>query len=90
MEENIKNVIEKISSYNIFNNLFPGIVFCYFVEKFTQFVFVADNVAENIFVYYFVGMVISRIGSIVIEKVLMSIKLKTIKSGKYAKFCWLP
>lgn len=27
MEEIIKNLVEKISSYNIWNNLFPGIVF---------------------------------------------------------------
>lgn len=33
MEEIIKNIAEKISSYNIFTNFFPGIVFCYIVDK---------------------------------------------------------
>ena len=28
MEEILKSISEKISSYNIFNNLFPGIIFC--------------------------------------------------------------
>ena len=29
MEEILKSISEKISSYNIFNNLFPGIIFLF-------------------------------------------------------------
>lgn len=31
MEEMVKKLLEKISSYNIFNNFIPGIAFCYLV-----------------------------------------------------------
>lgn len=32
MEEILKPIIEKISSYNIFNNLYPGILFIYLLK----------------------------------------------------------
>lgn len=86
MEELIKNVAEKISSYNIFNNLFPGIVFCHIVERTTRFSFVHDNVWENLFIFYFVGMIISRIGSIFIEKWLKTIKVKNKKTNSKEPF----
>lgn len=86
MEELIKNVTEKISSYNIFNNLFPGIVFCHIVERTTRFSFVCDNVCENLFIYYFVGMIISRIGSIFIEKWLKTIKVKNKETNSKEPF----
>lgn len=86
MEELIKNVTEKISSYNIFNNLFPGIVFCHIVEQTTRFSFVHDNIWENLFIYYFVGMIISRIGSIFIEKWLRTIKVKNRKTNNKEPF----
>lgn len=35
MGEDTKTIVEKISSYNIFTNLFPGAVFCYIVNKTT-------------------------------------------------------
>ena len=37
MEEILKSISEKISSYNIFNNLFPGIIFCSVMTKITRF-----------------------------------------------------
>ena len=50
MEEIIKSISDKISSYNIFNNLFPGIVFCSVLTKITRFSFSADNILENNFI----------------------------------------
>ena len=34
MEDVIKSLAEKISSYDILNNLFPGIIFCSIIENF--------------------------------------------------------
>lgn len=76
MEEVIKNVVEKISSYNIFNNFFPGIVFCYIVKQITRISLVNGGILENLFIYYFIGMVISRIGSVFVEKWLKSLQIK--------------
>lgn len=76
MEDITKNMVDKISSYNIFNNLFPGIIFCSIVERTTRFSVSTGEIWEKLFVYYFVGMIISRIGSILIEKALKSIKVR--------------
>ena len=39
MEDIIKNLVEKISSYDILNNLFPGVIFCSIVERTTRITF---------------------------------------------------
>lgn len=75
MEEVGKCMLEKISSYNIFNNFFPGIVFCYMVKFFTNNKIDTGSVWENLFIYYFWGLIISRIGSVVIEGILLKIKI---------------
>nr|WP_296110257.1 hypothetical protein [uncultured Terrisporobacter sp.] len=86
MEEIIKNIAEKISSYNIFTNFFPGIVFCYIVEQSTRFSLKHDNIWVNIFVYYFVGIIVNRFGSIFVEKWLMKIKVKNKETNKKEPF----
>lgn len=76
MEEILKSISEKISSYNIFNNLFPGIIFCSVMTKITRFNFATDTIIEQFFMWYFIGMVISRIGSIFVEDTLKKIRLR--------------
>ena len=66
--------LEKISSYNLLNNLFPGAVFCFLAYKLCGVTLIANSIIESLFVYYFVGMVISRVGSIFIEPVLEKVK----------------
>ena len=47
------------------------------------------SVWENLFIYYFVGMILSRVGSILIERILRSLKVKNKKTGTkdpYLKF----
>lgn len=67
MEDIIKNLVEKISSYDILNNLFPGVIFCSIVERTTRITFLLE-IWEDLFLYYFAGMIISRIGSILLKK----------------------
>lgn len=86
MEETMKSFVEKISSYNIFNNLFPGIIFCFALNHTTKFNIGTQSILENIFIYYFVGMVISRIGSLFIEKSLKKIKVKNKKAKEKEAF----
>lgn len=88
MEEVGKSVLTKISSYNIFNNFLPGIIFCYMVKFFTGYELDIGSNWQNIFIYYFWGLVISRVGSIVIEHLLLKITIKSRRSktkGKYIK-----
>jgi hypothetical protein len=63
-------LLEKLSSYNIFNYLFPGIVFVIIAESLTTFSFIHEDIILGLFLYYFIGLVISRIGSIAIEPLL--------------------
>lgn len=77
MDEVVKSAFEKISGYDIFNNFLPGIVFCYLVERTTRITIANGSVLENLFVYYFVGLIISRVGSVLIESVLRNIKIKS-------------
>lgn len=76
MEEVIKSLVEKVSSYNIFNNFFPGIMFCCIVKQTTRFSLADGTTLENLFIYYFIGMIISRIGSLFVEKWLKSLHIK--------------
>ena len=70
----MKEIIEKLSSYNIFNNLFPGIFFVILAKYTTKYDFVQTDILLGSFLYYFIGLIISRFGSLVIEKILIEIK----------------
>lgn len=70
----MKELLDKISSYNLFNYLLPGVVFVCAAKYFTDYDFVQDKELLGAFLYYFIGMVISRFGSIVVEPFLKYIK----------------
>ncbi len=76
MNEIAKKVFDKLSAYDIFNNLYPGIVFCYALKFILNIDILTDQWFENIVLFYFIGMIIGRIGSVVIEELLKNIKVK--------------
>lgn len=80
----MKEIIEKISSYNLLNYLLPGIVFSFFIEKTTTFSFLPENILVLAFLCYLIGMIISRIGSLIIEPLLK--KARFIKFKDYREF----
>lgn len=80
----MSSLIERISSYNIFNYLFPGIVFAILIDRLTSVDILRDDLLEGVFLYYFLGMVISRLGSLVVEPSLRKIKL--VRFGDYEDF----
>lgn len=71
----MKEIIDKLSSYNIFNYLFPGVVFSILATKFTDLNLTFDNLFLGAFAYYFIGLVISRFGSVVIEPLLKIMRI---------------
>lgn len=85
MGEVLKQIVDKISSYNIFNNLYPGIVFCYLLKFLFQTNILSDNWFENIVVFYFLGMVLSRVGSIVVEPLMKKFFVKFAPYKDYIK-----
>jgi len=71
----MNELINKISSYNLFNYLLPGAIFVIFIEKTSKYKILQEDMLMNAFLVYFLGLVISRIGSIIIEPIL-KIKVK--------------
>ena len=80
----MKELLDKLSSYNIFNNLLPGIIFVVFAEVFLQRSFIQDNLFVGVILYYFIGLVISRIGSLIFEPLLK--KISFLKFADYKDF----
>ncbi|HVZ67641.1 MAG TPA: hypothetical protein VG917_05280 [Patescibacteria group bacterium] len=80
----MKEVMDKISSYNIFNYLLPGTLFVVLLDKVTAYSFVQENLIVAAFVYYFIGLVISRFGSLIVEPALK--KISFLKFTDYKDF----
>ena len=80
----MKDLLERLSSYNLFNYLFPGIVFAIILKGITSYSLLQENLTIGVFVYYFIGLVISRFGSLVIEPFLR--KLSFLKFADYKEF----
>ena len=71
----MENFFEKMSTYNILNNLLPGVLYCFLSEKLWEIKLDSKNIVVSMFLYYFIGMVISRVGSILVENICKKIKI---------------
>lgn len=80
----MKDILDKITSYNLFNYLVPGILFAVILERFTAYSLLQENMVVGAFLYYFVGLVVSRFGSLVIEPLLKAIGF--VQFAPYADF----
>ena len=80
----MEKLLDKLSSYNLFNYLFPGIIFSILLEKTTNYSIIQENIVVEAFLAYFVGLLISRMGSLIIEPILK--KVKFVKFADYKDF----
>ena len=71
----MKAVLEKLSAYSIFGYLLPGSLFVILGERLTSFSLIQRSWIVGIVLYYFIGLVISRVGSLVVKPVLERIGL---------------
>ena len=79
-------LLDKISSYNIFNYLLPGSLFAVIADAVTGYRFIQEDIIVGLFLYYFIGLVVSRIGSLVIEPVLKAVRFVTfVDYGKFVE-----
>lgn len=77
-------IIDKISSYHIFNNLVPGYLFLIISGQIMGKSLIIDSLIYSFFEAYFIGTIISRISSLVIEKIIVKIwKLRKEPYDKY-------
>ena len=77
-------LIEKISTYNLFNYLLPGVLFTVFAKYFIYIDLAQGDIVLDIFFYYFIGLVVSRFGSLAIEPILK--KIQFLRFSKYEDF----
>lgn len=80
----MENLITKLSTYNILNYLLSGVVFAILATEFTAYNFIQDDIVIGVFLYYTLGLIISRIGSLVFEPFLKLIKF--VQFGNYSDF----
>ena len=80
MTDTIESLCEKVSAYNVFNYLLPGAVFVSAFQLVSGHSLISGNILVDIIVIYFAGMVLSRIGSLVIEPICIRLKIVTCAS----------
>ena len=83
-KQTMEKIIDKLTTYNIFNYLLPGIIFVVLFEYFLEKSLIIENNFIGAFLYYFIGMTISRIGSLIIAPIIRWTKL--IKYAKYKDY----
>ncbi len=79
MADAIASLVEKISEYKLFNYLLPGSVYLISSRYVAGAVPFENNVMLFLLAAYFVGMVLSRVGSLIIEPVLRWVR--------FVRFC---
>ena len=72
----------RISNYNLLNNLIPGAILCVLLKYLAGYDLMNVGTLELLVIFYFVGMVNGRIGSLIVEPFLKWIKLVTFRDHK--------
>lgn len=80
----LEKLLERISVYELLNNLLPGALLYTLICNHTRYQFKVDNVVLEIFIFYFIGLVAGRFGSLVIEPLYK--KLGIINTADYKDF----
>lgn len=80
----MNDLLAKLSSYNLFNYLVPGVLFAVLATEATPYHLLQKEIVIGLFVYYFLGMIVSRFGSLVIEPILKGASF--VRFGEYADF----
>ena|SRR5690554_5963300 len=80
----MKDLLDKLSSYNIFNYLLPGILYAILLSEFSVADIIQEDFITGAFLYYFIGVAISRVGSLVVEPILLDTRF--IKFESYSDF----
>jgi hypothetical protein len=80
----MSELLSKLSSYNLFNYLLPGVLFAVLSGDLIRFPVIQRDLISAAFLCYFLGLVISRFGSLVIEPLLK--KLSFVRYGDYRDF----
>lgn len=80
----MNSILEKLDPYQILTNLLPGAFFGFGIRFFLNLELPTNHISEDVIIYYFMGFIISRIGSLVIEPILK--KIGFLKFAPYQDF----
>jgi hypothetical protein len=80
----MNELLTKLSSYNLFNYLLPGVIFAILASETTPYQLIQKDIITGVFFYYFLGMVVSRFGSLAIGPLLK--RSSFIKFADYKAF----
>lgn len=78
----MKELLDRISSYNILNYLIPGAIFWYMYPIICGETLPSSKFVEELFGFYFAGMIIYGVGSIIIEPIFRKAKIVTYADYK--------
>ena len=82
--EAITKLLDKISAYQIVNYIIPGSVLCVLLKHIVGYDIIAFSMIENVIICYFVGLVNSRLGSLILRPILK--KCRLVKDAPYDDF----
>ena len=80
----MEKFLEKIEEYNVLNYLLPGIVFSYLLKSYVGINIIQESTLEMGFIYYFIGSIISRVGSVCLKEILE--KINYMKFSTYTEY----
>lgn len=80
----MNDLLAKLSSYNLFNYLLPGVIFALLARDLIHYPVAPQSIITGAFLCYFLGLVISRFGSLIIEPILKHTKL--VRFADYKDF----
>ena len=80
----MEKIIEKIEIYHFINYLLPGTIFVAIFNKIFENNFFDSNIVIVVIEYYFIGLILSRIGSVLLQPIFK--KTKIIKYADYNKY----
>lgn len=80
----MNGLVEKLDSFQILTNLLPGLFFRYALRLILGIDIPMDGIVEEMVLCYFIGLMIGRIGSVIIEPIVR--KFKLVKYAPYGDF----
>lgn len=83
--DDLTEFIKEIGSYNILNNLLPGAVYSFYLYFFAGINYMDINIVVLLFIMYFEGLIMSRIGSLLEPYIIKSIKAKSRDYKSYVE-----
>lgn len=80
----MEKFLNKISEYHFLQSVVPGMIFTYCSKMFYEVNFLTDKLVYDFIVILIIGLIISRIGSIIVEPLLK--KMKILNYCKYTDY----